>query len=178
MRALVPLFTAVLLLGCASVVEPRIEEPKVVDFSGSGTRSRGCQGGCTLVRDPRDAPSPARVEAFLREIDQTPVGSESEALDNLLFHDEEARVRLAAAEPLPVSPAWDAFLRKELARREATFGLRIIDEQGQVRAQVPDTAMALGRKLHMQVDDGVGTGSFNANGTLVRVSRDRLWIRM
>ena len=130
------------------------------------------------MRNPADSPSPARVEALLREVDQTPVGSESEALDNLLFHDEEARARLAAAEPLPVSPAWDAFLRKELARREATFGLRIIDEQGHVRAQVPDTAMALGRKLHMQVDDGVGTGPFNANGTLVRVSRDRLWIRM
>jgi hypothetical protein len=167
----------VVVSGCATVGEPIIEEPPVVSFS-SGTRSRSCQGGCTLVRDPHDAPSPEKIEALLGEVTKTPVGSESDALDQLLFHDEEARARLAEAKPLPVTPEWDRWLRRELSRRQASFGLRIIDERGKVRAQVPDTAMALGQKLHMQVDDGVGTGPFNANGTLVRVSRDRLWIRM
>ena len=177
MRALL-LTAALALAGCATVAAtPRIIEPQVVDFSG-GARGKGCQGGCTLVRDPHDSPSPAAVEAFFAEVGKTPLGSESDALDQLLFHDEEARARLADPRPLPVPPEWDGWLRKELGRRTATFGLRIIDEHGAVRAQVPDTPMALGRKLHMQVDDGVGTGPFNANGTLVRVSRDRLWIRM
>lgn len=165
------------LVGCATVAGPHIEEPEVVDFS-SGGKSRACQGGCALVRDPDAAPSPERVEALLIELSRTPAGAESDALDQLLFHDEEARARLAKPTALPVSPEWEAWLRRELSRREATFGLRILDEHGVVRARVPDTPMALGQKLHMQVDDGVGTGPFNANGTLVRVSRDRLWIRM
>lgn len=175
MRALLAA-AALTLWGCATVT-PRIIEPEVVDFSGGG-KGKGCQGGCALVRDPHDSPSPEAVEAFFAAVGKTPVGSESDALDQLLFHDEEARARLADPRPLPVPPGWDAWLRKELARRTATFALRIIDEHGAVRAQVPDTPMALGKKLHMQVDDGVGTGPFNANGTLVRVSRDRLWIRM
>lgn len=164
--------------GCATVAAtPRIIVPEVVDFSGGG-KGKGCQGGCALVRDPADALSPEAVEAFFTQVGRTPVGSESDALDQLLFHDEEARARLADPRPLPVPAAWDAWLRKELSRRTATFALRIIDEHGAVRAEVPDTPMALGKKLHMQVNDGVGTGPFNANGTLVRVSRDRLWIRM
>ena len=175
MRAALLLSSAA-LAACATVT-PHIEEPAVVSFSG-GVNARGCQGGCALVRDPHDSPSPEKVEAFFAEVGKTPLGSESDALDQLLFHDEEARARLAEPKPLPVPAGWEAWLRKELGRRQATFGLRIIDEHGKVRAQVPDTAMALGRKLHMQVDDGIGTGPFNANGTLVRVSRDRLWIRM
>lgn len=174
MRALV--VAALAVSGCATL-EPHIEEPAVVDFS-AGSKGRGCQGGCALVRDPHDSPSPEKVEEYFTAVGKTPVGSESDALDQLLFHDEEARARLAEPKPLPVSRAWDGWLRRELSRRQATFGLRIIDEHGKVRALVPDTAMALGRKLHMQVDDGDGTGPFNANGTLVRVSRDRLWIRM
>ena len=69
-------------------------------------------------------------------------------------------------------------LRHELRRTTATFSLRMIDEHGVERARVPETAMALGVKLHMQVDDGVHTGPFNANGTVVRVGRDHVWIRM
>jgi hypothetical protein len=166
-----------LLTACATVGEAVIEEPAVVDFSQGG-KGKGCQGGCALVRDPHDSPSPEKVEAYFAAVGKTPVGSESDALDQLLFHDEEARARLAEPKPLPVPAAWEAWLRRELGRRHATFGLRIIDEHGKVRAQVPDTRMALGSKLHMEVEDGIDTGPFNANGTLVRVSRDRLWIRM
>ena len=169
---------AVLVLSaCATVGAPVIEDPEVVDFSQGG-KGRGCQGGCALVRDPHDSPSPEKVEAYFTAVGKTPVGSESDALDQLLFHDEEARARLAEAKPLPVPPLWEVWLRRELGRRHASFGLRIIDEHGKVRAQVQDTPMALGRKLHMEVTDGIDTGHFNANGTLVRVSRDRLWIRM
>jgi hypothetical protein len=150
--------------------------PKPVEFSQG--KKPGCQGSCMFTKQKKDELSELQVDAFLREASSKPVGEETEALDNLLFHDDETRARLASGEAPSLSPEWDAWFRDQLARSQAYFSLRIRDEHGQIRAVVPETAMALGVKLHMEVDDGVHTGPFNANGTLVRVAPDRLWIRM
>ena len=146
---------------------------------GNHAPARGCQGGCALVRDPHDALSSLQIEALINTATRLPVGADSEALDALLFHDNEARAYLLKGQlPEGVSPEWTQWLGQQLRRRTATFSLRITDEHGVVRARVPATPMALGMKLHMQVDDGVHTGPFNANGTIVRVGRDHVWIRM
>ncbi|MBS1151388.1 MAG: hypothetical protein H6Q89_3086 [Myxococcaceae bacterium] len=146
---------------------------------GNHAAARGCQGGCALVRDPADALTSSQIEALLVTATRLEVGADSEALDSLLFHDNEVRAWfLEGVLPAGVSPEWAGWLRQELHRRTATFSLRIIDEHGVVRAQVPATPMALGMKLHIQVDDGDHTGPFNANGTIVRVGRDHVWIRM
>lgn len=146
---------------------------------GNHAAAKGCQGGCTLVRDPKDALSSLQIEALLNTATRLEVGADSEALDTLLFHDNEVRAYFLVGQlPASVSPEWAAWLRHQLHRRTAAFSLRIIDEHGVVRAKVPPTPMALGMKLHMQVDDGDHTGPFNANGTIVRVGRDHVWIRM
>lgn len=173
-----PLILGVLLAGCAAGPSYVITAPEV-HSDGHHPAAKGCQGGCALVRDPKDALSELQIEALLNTAATKPLGGESEALDTLLFHDNEARAYLLA-HPMPpsVSPDWEAWIRAQLHRRTATFSLRIIDEHGKERAKVPPTPMALGVKLHMQVDDGDHTGPFNANGTIVRVGRDHVWIRM
>lgn len=169
---------ALLALGlgaCAGETPYRVIAPVPTEATPHAT---GCQGGCSLVRHKEDELTPAQIDALLRELDGRPVGEESLALDTVLFHDAEVRRRLASPDVPAISLAWRAWLDRELARQIAYFSLRITDERGRVRAQVPETAMALGSKLHMQVNDGDGTGPFNANGTVVRVGRDHLWIRM
>lgn len=150
--------------------------PKPVEFSAG--KKPGCQGSCMFTKQKKDELSELQVDALLREVGAGPVGEETEALDTLLFHDDETRARLASGEAPQLSPEWDAWFRDQLARTQAYFSLRIMDEHGAVRATVPETAMALGVKLHMEVDNGIHTGPFNANGTLVRVASDRVWIRM
>lgn len=174
MRFLVFLFLA----GCAGEAGYVITAPKPVS-DGNHPAAKGCQGGCALVRDPKDALSDLQIEALINTATKQPVGGDSDALDMLLFHDNEARhYVLEHGLPEGVSAEWGTYLRTQLLRRTATFSLRIIDEHGVERAKVPATPMALGVKLHMQVDDGVHTGPFNANGTIVRVGRDHVWIRM
>ena len=150
--------------------------PKPVEFSQG--KKPGCQGSCMFTKQKKDELSELQVDALLREATAKPVGEETEALDMLLFHDDETRARLASGEAPQLPPDWDGWLRQELGRNQAYFSLRIMDEHGAVRATVPETKMALGVKLHMEVDNGIHTGPFNANGTLVRVAADRLWIRM
>jgi hypothetical protein len=175
MRRLTLSLLALVAAGCGTP-QYQVIVPKPVQFSAA--KKPGCQGSCMFTRAKADELSELQVDALLREASSKPVGEESEALDTLLFHDEETRQRLASGEAPQLSPAWDDFFRTELAKTQAYFTLRITDEHGQVRATVPETAMALGVKLHMEVEDGIHTGPFNANGTLVRVAKDRVWIRM
>ncbi len=165
-------------LGAAACGTPpsRVIVPEPVQFSAA--KKPGCQGSCMFTHDKKDELSELQVDALLREATRAKVGEETEALDTLLFHDEETRARLATAEAPQLPPEWASWFREELSKSQAYFSLRIVDEHGQVRATVPETPMALGVKLHMEVDDGIHTGPFNANGTLVRVAPDRMWIRM
>jgi hypothetical protein len=175
------LLSALLLLtGACATQAPAYRIIAPVPFAdGNHPAAKGCQGGCALVRDPDDALTPLEIAALLDTATKLPVGADSQALDTLLFHDNEVRAWfLEGVLPSGVSPEWAGWLRQQLHRRTAAFSLRIIDEHGVVRAKVPATAMALGMKLHMQVDDGIHTGPFNANGTIVRVGRDHVWIRM
>jgi hypothetical protein len=140
----------------------------------------GCQsGGCAFVPGPAQQDLPlAQVDALLAEVGATPVGSDSLALDTLLFHDAEVRRRLVDPTAPVLSPAWSTALRAELAKRTATFSLRITDEHGRVRVFIPDTLMALGAKKHLAVaETDLGT-PMNANGTIVRVGQRHLWYRM
>ncbi len=176
MRRLI-LGACLVFTGCAAGADYVVHAP--TPFGESHHASvKGCQGGCALVRNKSDELSPLQIEALVNTATRLPVGEESDALDMLLFHDNEARAYFLSGDPANVSLEWVAWLRRELGRTTATFSLRMIDEQGVERARVPPTPMALGVKLHMQVNDGQHTGPFNANGTVVRVGRDHVWIRM
>lgn len=167
------------LWGCAGPrPAPRVTVPKPVGTMQ--TAHLGCQsGGCAYVPAPTALDLPrAELDALIAQVAQTPVGTESLALDTLLFHDAEVRERLAQPDLPTLSPGWAAFLKHELDKQVATFSLRVIDEDGRVRATLPDTAMALGAKKHMEITEtDLGT-PMNANGTLVRVGLNHIWYRM
>ena len=173
MRAL--LLSTLVLTGCATVpVEPQIVLPPEPP-AWSAANKRDCQGGCAYVRP--EGPSNEEIDALLAKVNATDVGSESEALDALLFHNAELARRLATFPAPALRPEWDAYLRSELEHDVALFSLRVIDEHGVVRSELQPTPMKLGSKLHMAMH-GDRLPEFNANGTIVRVGRDHVWIRM
>ena len=167
------------LAGCAApTVAARVTVPK--GTATNTTPHLGCQsGGCAFVPSPEQHDLPrAQLDALITEVGTTPVGFDSLALDTLLFHDGEVRRRLAEPDGPALSPAWSARLRDELAKRTATFSMRITDEHGRVRVFVPEMLMALGAKKHLPIaETDLGT-PMNANGTIVRVGQHHLWYRM
>jgi hypothetical protein len=162
----------------ADLREARVYVPKP---TGTVTQPHlGCQsGGCAYVPAPTAQDIPIeQIDQLLKEVAQTPVGADSQSLDTLLFHDGEVRERLSRADVPDIGPAWMAFLKHELDKQIATFSLRVIDEDGHQRAFLPDTAMALGAKKHLEISQtDLGT-PMNANGTIVRVGLHHLWYRM
>lgn len=169
---------ALVAVGCATPVTPRVTVPK--GTATVTTPHLGCQsGGCAFVPAPAQHDIPQRdLDGLLLEVAATPVGSDSLALDTLLFHDGEVRQRLAQPDAPLLPEAWSRALRHELEKRSATISLRVTDEQGKVRIFLPDTAMALGAKKHLELTQtDLGT-PMNANGTIVRVGQRHLWFRM
>jgi len=166
-------------LGCAGPERAaRVTVPKPTAVVQ--TPHLGCQsGGCAYVPAPETHDIPkAKLDALLVQVNASPVGSDSLALDTLLFHDGEVRRRLAEPDAPALSPAWDAALKQELNKQWASFTLRVVDDQGRVRAELPETRMALGAKKHLEITEtDLGT-PMNANGTVVRVGQKHLWYRM
>ena len=140
----------------------------------------GCQsGGCAYLPAPETKDLPAeQIASLMAAVAGDPVGTESLALDTLLFHDGEVQQALSTPAAAVLSPGWRAFLTHELSRRSAWFSLRVVDEQGRVRASLPETLMALGAKKHMDISESDLHQEMNANGTLIRVGVRSIWYRM
>lgn len=134
----------------------------------------GCQGTCQ-VESP-EALKDADADALLAKVNAMPVGTDSLELDTLLFHDHETGHRLDVNEA-KVSAEWEAFIRKELRRKNVRVAIRVVDETGAERAHIEDY-WVIGVRGHHMVHDVKGVPPFEASGTLVRVGREHLWVRM
>lgn len=170
--------------GCAKHATPaatadyRVIVPKPVSFGIQpvGHQKGLCQAGCLYVPGP--GISDDAVLDNMKALRNVPVGEEAEALDNLLFYDEDTRRVIAKGDPLPLTADWQAFLVKQLLKRNVIFQLRVVDDEGKVRATVEPTLMALGVKRHMDTTNNVKVQPIDANGTMVRVGLNHIWYRM
>jgi hypothetical protein len=172
---MVPL-ASLALAGCAPkkpAVDPAQVRVYVPEPSGK-TKKAGCQGTCQVSAP--EALSDAAADVMLSKVVAMPVGTDSLELDTLLFHDHETTHRLDE-KAVAMSPEWETFLRRELARRNVTVSIRVIDEAGVERATV-DGNWEIGVRAHHVVHDVKGVPPFEASGTLVRVGREHLWVRM
>lgn len=165
-----------MLAGCAAKKEP-VDPANVrvyVPEPAGKTKKTDCQGTCQ-VESP-EILSDAATDALLAKVAASPVGTDSLELDTLLFHDHETTHRLDE-KAVALSPEWETFLRRELARRNVTVTIRVIDETGAQRASVEGN-WEIGVRAHHMVHDVKGVPPFEASGTLVRVGREHLWVRM
>ena len=182
MRTRLFALAALAAAGCAAhhpaaTADFRVEVPKPVIFTQAPPGPHlFCRAGCSYTPPP--GIGRAKVDELLGEIAKDPVGTDSLALDTLLFYDEETRARIADPTGLPISSEWQAFLFHELGKRNVYMNLRVLDEKGQVRAQVADLLMALRVKRHVDTTDNVGVQPMDANGTAVRVGLKHIWFRM
>lgn len=163
--------------GCAGpAAAPKVYLP--VPTADLSPVEGGCKSGCAFVRPADQAGlSAVELEQLLAEVARMPLGAESPALDTLLFNDAALRARLEHAPPGVDLGAWGPVLHREVAKRAVWFSLRLVDEHGVVRAELPDTLIGLGEKKHVGIDRTVDLPPFSANGTWVRVGRDFVWYR-
>ena len=181
MRSFVVASAAAVLVAACAAREAHVHAPidpanvrVYVPEAGAKKKKADCQGTCQV--DAPEALSDSAADALLAKVAAMPVGAESLELDTLLFHDHETRHRLDA-KAVAVGVEWEAFLRRELARRDVRVTIRVVDETGAERARIEDY-WEIGVRAHHLVEDVKGVPPFEASGTLVRVGREHLWVRM
>ena len=176
MKRLAIVAVAAALAGCAAK-QPPIDPSQVRVYVPEPTgknKKPGCQGTCQVANP--EVLTPAAADIMLAKVNAMPVGSDSLELDTLLFHDHETEHRLNEG-AVKMSPEWEAFIRKELTRKDVLVTIRVVDETGAERAFVEDY-WTIGQRGHHMVHDVKGVPPFEASGTLVRVGREHLWVRM
>ena len=172
-------FTALALVaGCApkkpvAAIDPANVRIYVPEPTGKNKKP-GCQGTCQVTNP--EVLTPAAADIMLAKVVAMPVGTDSLELDTLLFHDHETQHRLDE-KSTPMSAEWESFLRKELTRKDVLVTIRVVDDKGAERAFVEEV-WTIGQKGHHMVHDVQGVPPFEASGTLVRVGREHLWVRM
>jgi hypothetical protein len=131
--------------------------------------------GCSVKLPP--APSADELAALLVAYGKEDATVASTPLDTLLFFRYATLAHLGTHGAGGLPAAHEAFLRRELSRDHAYIAMRLVNEKGEVRADLGERRVPLGRKTHQWFHDRHDLQEFNTNGTVVRVGLGHIWSR-
>lgn len=166
--SLLPMAACVVATEDAAAPIDVASEAPAVEEGGS------CLKGCAV--DPVPPPSADEIASLLEKVGVAAVGEASDAIEILLFHAEAVR-SYVETKGTGLDPERDRHFRRELSRKHALVAMRIIDENGVVRARLDETRVPLGIKRHLKFDHYVRMQPLETNGTVVRVGLGHIWTR-
>ena len=142
------------------------------------TLKEACAAGCSVGSHPITPLAASEYREHLQALAQGPEDTRTKALETLLFHGPQVRelTRELGLAPLAGEPA--ARLRRELARTHARLWLRVVDEQGEVRAAVDGERFPIGRKEHVHASVARNLQPPEISGTIQRTGLHHLWTRI
>lgn len=152
------------LVGCARAAD----EGRVVDTVAAAD----CDTGCAAP-PPTSIPQ-SELDVHFAQVAVLSAGTESLALDTLLFHREAAAERLDHA---LLSKDHHVFLEREFSVVNALVSIRLVDEEGVVRAVVENARMPLGERRHLPILHRARLQPVELSGTVVRTGLHYLWSR-
>jgi hypothetical protein len=169
-----------LLLACAG---PQLDSDSTpVDVTLADTPddhgSVACGTSCAGP-DPSDFDHlEAELIPFLFEDwNQQPIGEPTEELETLLFYFQDTSAYLASQGATGLDAEHERFLREQLARDTVSVQMRVVEDDGTVRASLPAQDIPLKAKQHL-VFDGTGSlGHLETGGKVKRVGLAHLWSR-
>lgn len=153
-----------------------------------------CASGCAPSSHPTDELSRVRFRGLLEQYATGPLDGTNLALETLLYYGPQSAAHLTAmqaesnsegeAEGKEASelesllkPSQITFLEQQLRRNKVSVEVRIVDEHGQVRADLPATSVPLDRRHVFELDEH-GIQPMVVSGTVKRVGLDHLWTRL
>lgn len=117
------------------------------------------------------------IPFLFEDWNQQPVGEATEELETLLFYFQDTQAYLATQGATGLDAEHERFLREQLARDTVTVQMRVVEDDGTVRASLPEQDIPLKEKQHL-VFDGTGSlGHLETGGKVKRVGLAHLWSR-
>lgn len=100
-----------------------------------------------------------------------------EYVEKLLYYQSQIEPQLDKFRSL-LPPTQLEFLQREMKRQTVEIEIRAIDQQGNIYAHLKPQQVPLGVKQHLQVTPSTSLQPHEFNGTVKRVGKDHLWVRM
>lgn len=153
--------------------EVEIVDPEVIGSKGGSK----CHTGCSLKSHPlpkftTDTFKKA-VAAFAKETLQQ---ASHPALETLLFFGDHTRDMIKQHGVAALPRGHRDLLLRELKRTHALVTMRIVDDKGTVRADLPWTRVPFGVKQHLH-PHAQGIQEMSINGTVMRTGLGHIWAR-
>lgn len=136
-----------------------------------------CASGCALSNHPTPVLSRDEFLSLIAQCAVGPMNETNHALETLMYYGRQADVQLDGLGTNPLDAPRLEFLRRELSRSYASISLRLIDERGVIRAELPPTRVPLDRR-HVFELDATDLPPLVASGTVKRVGLHHLWTRI
>lgn len=132
-----------------------------------------CATGCAAEPDPSEDEAAAAVANALQAFAANGEG----ALDELLFHGPATQAALERGAS-GLSAEAEELLRRELSRTHVELDVRLVDERGVERLRLGSKRVPIGEKQHVHPRRTERLASPEVSGTVQRVGREHLWIRL
>lgn len=149
--------------------------PTLLALLAAPAPAAGCGAGCEP--GAAHALSDEDFSLWLRSYAQDPPAAPDLALETLLFYGPSTREQLDRLGYGPLDEAHRAVLDRELARDTVVVEMRLIDEDGALRALLPPREIPLVEKQHLTLEDSGSLGPIIAGGKVKRVGLAHLWTR-
>jgi hypothetical protein len=136
-----------------------------------------CSSGCAVSNHPSLTLTEPLFQSLLTEYAYDPMDERSFALESLVYYGRQTRRLIERDGTGPPDLDRAAVLRRELARTHVRLAIRVLDERGAVRAELPPTRVPLDRR-HVYEMDVYDVQPLVTSGTVKRVGLKHLWIRL
>ncbi|MCH8923966.1 MAG: hypothetical protein IIA67_12560 [Planctomycetes bacterium] len=136
-----------------------------------------CSSGCAASSHPTEKLTRENFQQLLRRFAVEPMDETSLAFETLLYYGRQTRDMLAGQSSTGLDPLREELLRRELRRTHAKVSIRLVDEEGQVRASLPPTKVPLDRRHEFKMDVQ-RVQPLITSGTIKRVGLYHIWARL
>lgn len=137
-----------------------------------------CASGCAVSHHPTRRLSVDECRDLLVAYQETPFDQQSDALDALLYYGVQTQVRLRKESLRNLLDTEHVqSLNKELSRDRAVVAIRIVDQSGKVRANLPPTEVPQHVRQVFEFDV-YDIQPLICSGTVKRVGKNHIWQRL
>ena len=136
-----------------------------------------CASGCAASNHPTERLTRKHFEQLLRRYAVGPMDETNLAFETLLFYGRQTREMMAGQSDSVLDPLRLEVLRHELRRPGAKVSIRLIDDEGNVRASLPPTKVPFDRRHEFKMDT-IRVQPLITSGTIKRVGLYHIWARL
>ncbi|MCZ6767123.1 MAG: hypothetical protein O7D32_09360 [bacterium] len=150
--------------------------PSSTDSDSSG--EPGCQAGCSITNHPIEPLTDSDYHSLIRSV---AVGGDAErvhALETLLFHGPQVGDLIDRLGTGPLADSEVETLRHELSKTHVRLWMRLVDQEGVVRASIENERFLIAEKTHVHFPDTQDMDALEISGTIFRTGLHHLWTRM